>query len=153
MRYNLLQFHFHTPSEHTVDGKQYAMEAHFVHQNKQGNLAVIGVLINVGAMHQVYQRLLSSLPAKKNEEVKLEQSLDLYTLLPSDRRFFRYDGSLTTPPFTEGVKWIVIKEPIELAQEQVDKLTKIYPKTARSIQKQNNRPVLFDSTVDTQASE
>lgn len=148
-RYNLLQFHFHTPAEHTVDGKQSPMEAHFVHQNEEGNLAVIGVFINVGAVHQVYQTLFNSLPTKKGEEVKLQEPLDVYKLLPSDRRFFRYDGSLTTHPFTEGVKWIVIRETIELSQDQIDKLAQIYPKSARSVQKRNNRPVLFDSTSDT----
>lgn len=147
-RYNLVQFHFHTPSEHTVNGRSCAMEIHFVHQNEQGNLAVVGVLAQEGTLNKSYQSFFKSIPRKEGEIIELGKKIDLLKLLPKDKRFFRYDGSLTTKPFTQGVKWIVIKQPIKLSKSQIDSLMRVHGKNARSTQPINHRPVLFDTTID-----
>lgn len=152
-KYNLVQFHFHTPSEHTVNGKNCAMEIHFVHQNEQGNLAVVGVLAQEGAYNKFYQSFFKSIPKKEGEVIELNKALNLLKLFPKDKRFFRYDGSLTTKPFTEGVKWIVIKQPIRLSKDQIESLTRVHGENARSVQPINHRPVLFDTTIDSPSSD
>ncbi len=152
MKYRLIQFHFHTPSEHTVNNRSCAMEIHFVHQNEKGNLAVIGVLAQEGAHNKFYQSFLKTIPKKEGAVIELSEPLNLLKLFPKDKRFFRYNGSLTTEPFTEGVKWIVIKQPIQLAKIQIDSLIHVHGKNARAIQSRNHRPVLFDTTINAPSS-
>ena len=132
--YELIQFHFHAPSEHTVRGKHYPMEVHFVHKSPSGALAVVGVFIEQGAHNKAFDPIWANLPKQKGVESHFEHvSVDVDSLLPRSHQSYRYDGSLTTPPCSEVVKWIVMKSPIQLSKEQI--------KTFTSIIKGNNRPV------------
>ena len=105
--YHLLQFHFHRPSEHTLKGKQFIMEAHLVHAAEDGNLAVVGVFLKTGKENSFVQRLWDNLPSHVGQEKTVEGQIQVTDLLPEDRSFFHYSGSLTTPPCTEGVSWYV----------------------------------------------
>ena len=116
--YNLRQFHFHTPSEHEIDGDQTALEAHFVHQAKDGEYAVLGVMIVPGNANAAFQAVLDVMPHEEGEE-ETDDQIDGAHLLPGDLSFWAYDGSFTTPPCTEGVKWHVLYEPITVSLQQV----------------------------------
>lgn len=140
--FQLLQYHFHSPSEHTVEGRHFPMEMHMVHRNDAGDLAVIGVLVEAGEHNAAFDAVWENLPDTPGEEVHLENvDIDVDDLLPRNLRSWRYRGSLTTPPCSESVQWIVLQEPIELDLQQIDKFRKIFP--------HNNRPVqpLFGRTV------
>ena len=115
--YTLVQFHFHAPSEHTVGGKRFAMETHFVHKSAKGELAVVGVLHDTGAANEALAPIWSALP-KTTEEKKAVAKFDLATVLPSDRAMYRYAGSLTTPPCTEGVRWQLSQAPTSVSEVQ-----------------------------------
>jgi carbonic anhydrase len=140
--FRLVQFHFHTPSEEMIDGKQFDMVAHLVHQDSQGKLAVVAVLIEKGARQPVLQTVLNNLPLEKNEPVTVNSSsLDLSQLLPDTRRYFTYMGSLTTPPCTEDVLWIVMKQPVQATAEQLNLFSRMYPMNARPIQANAGRVI------------
>jgi carbonic anhydrase len=133
--FRLVQFHFHRPSEEMIDGKQFEMVVHMVHQDTQGKLAVVAVLVEVGARQPVLQTLLNNLPLEKNSDIVVNSSsLDMNQMLPGDRRYFTYMGSLTTPPCTEDVLWIVMKQPVQATAEQLNLFSRIYPMNARPIQ-------------------
>jgi carbonic anhydrase len=133
--FRLVQFHFHRPSEEMIDGKQFEMVVHMVHQDTQGKLAVVALLVEVGARQPVLQMLLNNLPLEKNSEIAVtSSSLDMNQMLPGDRRYFTYMGSLTTPPCTEDVLWIVMKQPVQATIEQLNLFSRIYPMNARPIQ-------------------
>lgn len=131
--YKLVQFHFHTPSEHTVDGKSYGNEMHLVHKNDKGQLAVVGVLIEEGEENAAYGAIWSNLPAKAGEERSVEVDINAGEFIPSESAYFTYAGSLTTPPCSESVKWIVLKSPVQMSAAQI--------KGIRDIMNKNNRPV------------
>lgn len=131
--YKLAQFHFHTPSEHTVNGKSYGNEMHLVHKNDKGQLAVVGVLIEEGDENPAYGAIWSNLPAKAGEERSVDASINAGELIPAESGYFTYGGSLTTPPCSESVKWIVLKNPIQMSAAQI--------KEIRNIMNKNNRPV------------
>ena len=134
-RYDLLQFHFHSPSEHSVAGKREAMEIHFVHRNPAGRLAVIGVLLREGARNSAYESILRSLPDSTGEFTAVaSEKIDTDRLLPAKRNYWTYEGSLTTPPCSEGVTWIVLGETVELSREQIDRVTSVIHNNARPIQ-------------------
>ncbi|WP_181438872.1 carbonic anhydrase [Paenibacillus sambharensis] len=140
--YTLAQFHFHVPSEHQMEGKNLDMELHFVHKDADGKLAVVGVLMKAGAANEALSELWSKLPAEETKEnIALEKTIDLPALLPQDQDVFRYDGSLTTPPCSEGVEWTVMQEPIEVSQEQIDAFAAIFPDNHRPVQPWNDRDV------------
>ena len=127
--------HFHRPSEEMIDGKQFEMVVHMVHQDSQGKLAVVAVLVDVGARQPVIQTVLNNLPLEKNSDIAVtSNSLDMNQMLPGDRRYFTYMGSLTTPPCTEDVLWIVMKQPVQATVEQLNLFSRIYPMNARPIQ-------------------
>lgn len=135
VRYDLAQFHFHDKSEHTFNGKNTDMELHLVHKSAQGRLAVIGVLIKRGGDNAAYSNIFKNLPAKENDTQKVDGvSLDLNALLPADHAYYRYNGSLTTPPCSEGVKWLVMKNTVEVSDAQA--------KSFETLFKMNNRPTL-----------
>ena len=114
--FQLLQYHFHSPSEHTVAGKYFPMEMHLVHRSADGKLAVVGVFIEVGRHNRAFDPVWSHLPNAKSVEHHLEHvKVDVNKLLPAAKTTYRYDGSLTTPPCTEGVKWIIMTDPIRLS--------------------------------------
>lgn len=116
--YELKQFHFHSPSEHTVEGRYFPMEVHFVHQNEAGELLVVGLLFVEGLRNT----LMDELPSfrKARGEQPLEQGVDYNELIVGREDYYYYNGSLTTPPCSEGVKWIVMQQPIEVSKDQID---------------------------------
>lgn len=147
-KYELQQFHFHTPSEHTINGKPAVAEVHFVHMNKEGELAVVAALVQEGKSHQdAYQVLSDSLQKEAGDSASVGKSdLDVSSLLPKDKQFATYEGSLTTPPCTEGVAWYVLDTPVELSKEQIDDLHSVLGENARPVQSLNNRTVEEDVT-------
>lgn len=139
--YELLQFHFHTPSEHTINNEASAMEAHFVHQNKAGELAVVGVMMNPGEDNPIIASIWSAM-SEGNKTNKIKSvTIDAANLLPNDRKYVSYTGSLTTPPCSEGVSWNLLLEPIELSPEQIAFFESLYPYNARPIQSLNGRSI------------
>lgn len=142
-RYNLLQFHFHHKSEHTVDGKQYPMEAHFVHKAANGDsLAVIGVFLVEGAESAVLAPIWSGMPKTKGEASNTS-SIDPKGLLPKSQAAFRYAGSLTTPPCSEVVAWTVMKEPVSASADQIAEFAKLFPNNYRPLQPLSRRFILL----------
>jgi carbonic anhydrase len=141
-RYELKQFHFHRPSEERIDGRQFEMSLHLVHKDDQGRLAVVGLLFDKGPSHPVLQKVWNNLPLERNEEAPARVPLELADLLPTDRRYYTYMGSLTTPPCSEGVLWVVMRQPVTLTQEQIDIFARIYPMNARPVQQASGRRIL-----------
>ncbi|WP_025695727.1 carbonic anhydrase [Paenibacillus durus] len=138
--YTLKQFHFHLPSEHEVGGKHDEMELHFVHKTADGDTAVLGVLINGGAENAELNKLWSRLPQKESEEaVAIDGKFDLKALLPGDLHSYRYHGSLTTPPCTEGVQWILLQQPVEWSEAQIGAFRSIFPHDNRPVQPLDGR--------------
>ena len=115
----LLQFHFHVPSEHTVNGRSYPMEAHLVHQDQDGELAVVGVLFEQGESNPLVEQLWANLPVHRGEEYVSSDKITINELLPSRREYYTYTGSLTTPPCSEGVLWIVLEQPVRVSKKQI----------------------------------
>ncbi|WP_229696081.1 carbonic anhydrase [Paenibacillus albidus] len=143
--YTLQQFHFHLPSEHQIDGNNAEMELHFVHKSEDGKIAVLGALITAGAENTELNKLWSVLPAEESEqEVELDGMFDLNQLLPADMDSFRYQGSLTTPPCTEGVQWVVLEHPVQWSEAQVGKFEAIFPHDNRPVQSLGAREVESD---------
>ncbi|WP_010450962.1 carbonic anhydrase [Vibrio rotiferianus] len=137
----LKQFHFHTPSENHVDGKEYPLEAHFVHVDKVGHLAVVAVFFKLGDANPDLAKLLANIPTK-DQDVAIKLPLDADALIPSDKDYYRFNGSLTTPPCSEGVRWLVIKETQTLSPEQVKEFAKAMGQNNRPIQPLNARMIL-----------
>lgn len=143
--YTLQQFHFHLPSEHEVDGKHVDMELHLVHKNEEGQLAVLSVLITKGTENAGLNKLWSVLPGEESEEeVPVDGDFDMNKLLPADHHSFRYQGSLTTPPCTEGVQWIVLEHPVQWSREQINQFAAIFPHDNRPVQALGSREVESD---------
>ena len=141
--YDLLQFHFHHPSEHVVSGKKYPMEAHFVHRHQEtGDLAVLGVFIEEGAQNQILSKIWQQLPEHKSKEQAIAGHLNPMQILPHKKLAYRYNGSLTTPPCSQIVHWIVFEEPIKASKQQLGQFAKIFPNNARPVQPANNRFVI-----------
>ncbi|EWY37061.1 hypothetical protein N825_21690 [Skermanella stibiiresistens SB22] len=142
IRHELLQFHFHHPSEHLLSGKAFQMECHFVHKAASGALAVIGVLINAGAANTALDPVWDVMPTKAGEEVGLAGVFDPAPLLPVQRAHYRYVGSLTTPPCSEGVTWTILGAPIEASTAQIARFAALFPNNARPVQGRNRRFLL-----------
>ncbi|NGM88119.1 carbonic anhydrase family protein [Parapusillimonas sp. SGNA-6] len=123
--FELKQVHFHAPSENQIDGKSYPLEAHLVHADASGNLAVIGVMFEHGAPNPGLQKLWTDMPKSKNAATALTATFTPTEILPKSREYFRFSGSLTTPPCSEGVRWLVLKSPITVAPEQVAQFEKV----------------------------
>jgi carbonic anhydrase len=140
--YRLLQFHFHTPSEEQVNGKRFSMVAHLVHKNDAGQLAVVAVLMDLGEMNPLIDKVWTYMPLDKGDKVTMPRDmLNLNELLPGDQRYFQFLGSLTTPPCSEDVLWLVLKEPVKVAKAQHRLFSQIYPHNARPLQAVNDRPI------------
>jgi len=139
--YDLVQMHFHRPSEERVNGKAFDMVAHLVHRSDEGQLAVVAVLLEKGAQENpVVQTLWNYIPLEKNQEVvPPEASLDLNQLLPEKRGYYTYMGSLTTPPCSEGVLWLVMQQPVQISAQQVAIFSRLYRNNARPVQPSNGR--------------
>jgi len=141
----LKQFHFHTPSEYTIDGKEFPMELHFVHASDEGNFAVIGVMMEEGEANPTIDALWESAPAEKGEKTTEGAKFDLVSLLPEQHNYLRFMGSLTTPPCTEGINWHMLQTPITVSKAQIEKFKTIFPHNARPLQPENNRLVVKGS--------
>ncbi|MBR8834918.1 MAG: carbonic anhydrase family protein [Stigonema ocellatum SAG 48.90 = DSM 106950] len=141
--FNLEQFHFHNPSEHIIDKKPFDMELHLVHRSGAGALAVIGVFLKQGQHNAALQPIWEAFPVRNEpEQVVKTVKVNAEQFLPKDRKVYRYFGSLTTPPCSQGVNWIVMQQPIELSQDQIQKFAKLISIDARPVQPLNNRFVL-----------
>ncbi len=139
-RYELLQFHFHTPSEERINGRTFDMVAHLVHRNAQGRLAVVAVLLTAGREQAMLQPVWSAMPGTRGRtRERLDVAINVRQLLPADTTYYSFMGSLTTPPCTEGVQWLVMKTPVEISREQIAHFTALYPMNARPLQAQNDR--------------
>ncbi|MBM3599239.1 MAG: carbonate dehydratase [Alphaproteobacteria bacterium] len=136
--FKLLQFHFHHPSEHRLDGRSFELERHFVHRNGAGDLAVLGVF---GAANPVIDAIWRVMPAEAGEAAG-QGAIDLNGLLPQERQHFLYHGSLTTPPCSEGVHWRVLPAPMEISREQVARFAALFPTNARPVQELRRRFLL-----------
>jgi carbonic anhydrase len=140
--YELQQFHFHTPSEEAVSGKRAAMVAHFVHKDADGNLAVVAVLFDVGPESAALKPVFAKLPAKANTDVTLESTqINPEAVLPATRGYYEFEGSLTTPPCSEGVRWLVLKHRATVSKAQLSAFQALYPDNARPLQPLNGRAV------------
>ena len=138
--YHLGQFHFHEPSEHHVDGRTYPMEIHLVHQDKKGHIVVLAAFIETGSANQSLAELWTMLPTKPGER-GAEHVFTPHDLLPSSIHHFSYHGSLTTPPCTEGVQWIVLRDPITMSAEQVAQFVAVIGHNARPVQPLHGRRI------------
>ncbi len=132
--YDLLQFHFHRPSEFRIGGRGYDMEAHLVHQDLDGRLAVVSVMLERGTAHPIVQTLWNNLPLEQQTSYAPEIVIDPNELLPVDRRYATFMGSLTTPPCTEGVMWMVMRQPVQVSVEQISIFSRLHPMNARPLQ-------------------
>ncbi|MBK1723445.1 carbonic anhydrase [Thiocystis violacea] len=141
--YELKQFHFHTPSENHINGKEYPMEAHLVHADADGNLAVIAVMFEEGPANAALAQPWSVIPGHAGEHAHLATKASAEGLLPADRDYYRFNGSLTTPPCSEGVVWLVLKQPVTASAEQISTFSKVmgHPNN-RPIQRLNARLVI-----------
>lgn len=140
--YELVQFHFHTPSEHAVDGKRTAIEAHFVHAGPGGRYAVIGVFMKPGAANLAFHTVIAAAPRQVGER-PLARPIDPRRFLPPHGPLYRYEGSLTTPPCAEVVSWNIYARPLEVAARDIEAFRAIFPMNARPLQPRNRRFVLL----------
>ncbi|MBE9609489.1 carbonic anhydrase [Chitinilyticum piscinae] len=143
-RYQLLQFHFHTPSEEAVGGKRYPMVAHLVHKNDAGQLAVVAVFLTQGTVdNPLFNQLWARLPDEHPMSLTFEdQKYNPATILPRDLRYWTLMGSLTTPPCSEGVRWLILKTPVAISKKQLAQFRKEFSMNARPIQPLNERAIL-----------
>lgn len=133
-KFTLQQYHFHAPSENLIAGKSFPLEAHFVHSSDNNELLVVAVMFNIGAENPGLAPLLAALPDKIDEVATLNQPMNIRPLFPENLHYYRFSGSLTTPPCTEGLRWIVLKDPVTLSQSQLEKFQ-------HALRHANNRPV------------
>ncbi len=138
-RYELQHLHFHRPSEERINGRQFEMSAHLVHQDAEGRLAVVAVVFERGVAQPVVQQVWNNLPLEKRQPLRASQPLDPTALLPAERGYYTYMGSLTTPPCTEGVLWMVMQQPLQVSAAQIAILSRLYPGNARPVQQTAGR--------------
>jgi len=138
--YELVQFHFHRPSEEKINGQRFDMVVHLVHKSDEGQLAVVAVLLERGNENPFIQTLWNHMPLEKNMPVSPPSAtVDLNTLLPTSRNYYTYMGSLTTPPCSEGVLWLVMKQPVQVSADQINIFGRLYRNNARPIQPSGGR--------------
>jgi carbonic anhydrase len=142
-RYQLKQFHFHRPSEETIHGKGFEMSAHLVHDNGDGKLAVVAILLQAGEDNALVRELWKELPKEKEREEVLDQlQIDISRILPQDRSYYTFSGSLTTPPCSEEVTWIVLKHPTAISPAEIEQFSQLYRNDARPTQPLYGRTIL-----------
>lgn len=141
--FDLKQFHFHTPSENNINGKKFALEAHFVHVAKDGQLAVVAVMFKEGKSNPILEKIWSKFPLALNHKESIDlSSSDIKSLLPSNKEYYKFMGSLTTPPCSENVKWNVFKTAMTISKEQVKQFFATFGHSNnRPIQQTNNRVI------------
>ena len=145
--YNLLQFHFHAVSEHTLDNQPSDLEMHLVHQSDDGQFAVVGVMMNRGAENAALASVWSDLPAEESEAAATGATVNAANLLPADQAYYNYSGSFTTPPCTEGVNWFVMANPIAISDGQAAAFEQIFSNNYRPVQPLNERAFLLSANV------
>lgn len=142
--YTLVQFHLHALSEHTLNGAYTDMELHLVHRDAGGHIAVVGVMIVEGTHNPAYVPILAHMPAEQGESLSVSgTTVDAGELLPAEQRYYRYNGSLTTPPCTEGVTWLVMAAPVELSAAQIAAFQALYDHNYRPVQPLGERSFLL----------
>ena len=142
-RFDLVQMHMHSPAEETIAGERFAADAHFVHANDEGELAVVGVLFEEGAANEGLTPIWDAMTTDMTLTQVEGQTFAPADLLPDERDYVSYEGSLTTPPCTEGVRWFVMTEPVTISEEQVTAYTDLFGETARPIQDRGDREIEF----------
>ena len=141
-RYDLKQFHFHRPSESTIRGRSADMELHLVHADATGHLAVVGVMLDHGQENALVHELWKDIPHDKEREALIDGvSINAADLLPANRGYYTFEGSLTTPPCTEDVTWFLLKQPVQISADEVAAFAKLYPKDARPTQPLHGRVI------------
>jgi carbonic anhydrase len=141
-RYQLTQFHFHRPSEETIDGKRASMVLHLMHTSTSGKVVGVAVLLREGKPNATVQQIWNNMPMVKGDEHEVPGvAIDPAGMLPSTLAYYSYMGSVTAPPCTEGVQWIVLKTPVEVSPEQVAAFAKLYPHDVRPTQPLNGRVI------------
>lgn len=145
-QYVLQQFHFHTPSEHTFNGQSEALEVHLVHKNEKGNLTVLAVLIQAGDEHKTLSQIMRNLP-KNERETFIVNDFDVSTIIPTKKAQYHYTGSLTTPPCSEEVQWIIMESPIELSEQEITTFKQLFKSNRRPVQPLHDRTVYIDSDL------
>ena len=142
VKYNLKQFHFHSPSEHSLGGKYYDMVVHLVHKTDDDKLGVIDVMMRKGSEHPALKAVFDNMPKEAGTETQVaDAQISAADLLPKDLTYYNYTGSLTTPPCSEGVNWMVMTNTVEVSDAQVAAFTGVFPKSARPVQPVNGRVV------------
>lgn len=139
--WHLVQVHFHDPSEHHIDGIIYPMEVHLVHQGQDDQLAVVAIMVKEGPENEYMQAIWDSIPQESGTHVLTDAKVDMPRLIPLDGTVYHYQGSLTTPPCSEGVEWFVLSQPMELSKAQIRKFKVLYPGNNRPVQE---HPVELD---------
>jgi carbonic anhydrase len=139
--FHLTQFHFHSPSEHQIDSKSHPMEIHFVNKSNDGKLAVLTLFVKAGKQNGPLESIFQNLPKEKAQETVVKTKIHLNDLFLKKSIYYQYEGSLTTPPCSEEVQWIIFREPIGISRGQLDSFTSIYFLNNRPIQPANNRDV------------
>lgn len=132
--FDLLQFHFHAPSENHINGHSFPLEAHFVHADKNGNLAVVAVMFKEGSVNKGLKNVWPMMPKRTGDKHELSKTVGVDDILPKNREYYRFNGSLTTPPCSEGVRWLVMKNVVEVSKEQIDTFSHV-------LHEPNNRPL------------
>lgn len=138
-RFSLVQFHFHAASEHTFSGRHFPLEAHFVHKNADGKLAVVGVMFETGAKNAGLETVFLNMPGKAHDEKRAMTKFNPASLLPSVHTHYQYSGSLTTPPCSEGVNWTVLNTPMPISEEQLAQFHRAYVHNNRPLQELHER--------------
>ncbi len=145
-RFVLRQLHFHTPSEHTLEGRSFPAEAHFVHESSAGDLVVVGALLDGGSRSDALAPVLDNLPTTVDlPRAVLDQRVSAGAILGSATESMRYDGSLTTPPCTEGVRWVVLADPIQVDEAQIEQIRAVLHENNRPVQPGNGRTIVGDA--------
>ena len=140
-RFSLEQFHFHSPSEHTIDGRHSPMEMHLVHKGADGEVAVVGVMIEAGEENAALEVLWQNLPTVENRANRTQMQIDVGAVLPADHDYLHYTGSFTTPPCTEDVRWMMMRQPIQLSKAQIAAFRAIINNNNRPVQPLNGRAI------------
>lgn len=146
--HTLFQFHFHSPSEHTVDNRRYDMEMHLIHINRAGNITIVGLFIEEGEYNPEFDLMWDFLPTEAGTDEDIFRSYNPVNLLPESKDYYKYTGSITTPPCVENVTWFILKEPIEMSAKQIAAFRAIHDHNVRPLQPLNNRTVRSTAPVD-----